>query len=110
MDRASSVDAVVVDVARPCLALDVDEDAACGFFEVHRHQRTHVALDVGEGEVLLLEASVGVVVHGTDVLDVCGVLAGAIHPHDAVLQTDRSNRIVKSALSAVPFLWVPPRR
>ena len=27
MDRTSSVDAVVDDVARPCFAFDVDEDA-----------------------------------------------------------------------------------
>lgn len=71
---------VVLDVAGPGLALDVDDDATDWSLEVHRHERAQVTLGVLERVVVAGEATSRVVLDRTDVLDIGRVLALAGHP------------------------------
>lgn len=61
---------VVLDVAGPGLALDVDDDATDWSLEVHRHERAQVTLGVLVRVVVSGEATSRVVLDGTDVLDI----------------------------------------
>lgn len=72
---------VMLDVAGPGLALDVDDDATDWSLEVHRHERAQIALGVLVRVVVSGEATSRVVLDGTDVLDIGRVLTLARHPH-----------------------------
>lgn len=75
VDAAHAVCTVVFDILGPGLALDVDEDPCDGLLEVDEHKGREVAVQVGEGEVVLGDgALVGVVADRTDVLFVGRVL------------------------------------
>lgn len=72
---------VVLDVASPGLALDVDDDATDWSLEVHRHKRAQVSLGVLERVIVSGEAPARVVLDRSDVLDIGRVLTLARHPH-----------------------------
>lgn len=72
---------VVLDVAGPGLALDVDDDATDWSLEVHRHERAQVTFGVLERVVVSGEATSRVILDRTDVLDIGRVFALARHPH-----------------------------
>lgn len=72
--RALPVHAVVLDVGRPRLAFNVDEDAGRRLHEVDKDERRQVAGLVGEGKILVLDALRRVVVHRSDVLLVSRIL------------------------------------
>lgn len=79
--HAHAVGAVVLDVARPRAALDVDEDAGSRALEVDGDDGAEVALGVLVRVEVAGEAAPRDVLDGPDVLLVRRVLALARHPH-----------------------------
>lgn len=78
MDASFAIHAVVLNVLGPGLALNVDEHTRGRLGEVHKNERRQISGLVGEGEVLEVNAILGVVVDGTDVLLVGRVLQGTV--------------------------------
>jgi len=112
--------AVVVDVFGPGAALDVDEYVRHGLLEHDSHQRVQVAWSVSVGEVVGIEARVGVHGDGADVFSVRGILSFTGHPHFlrhlwwVLFVGDFDNVILEGLwhifgkLSLVPvYLWYP---
>lgn len=80
MDRSYPLLAIVLDVPGPGLALNVDDDTAHRSLKVNRDQGTQIALGVLERIEEAGEAACRIVLDGTDVLHVGGILTFAGHP------------------------------
>lgn len=118
MDGPSSVSSVVMDVACPGFALNVDQDAIFGALEVHRNDRWQVSLDVLEWEKVSGESSTRNVVDWADVLVIGWILSGARNPNNVgvfvsplKLGTDVLSEIfghaLRQAFGSIVQIWDP---
>lgn len=81
MNRAQPFVSVVLDVAGPGLALDVDDDSTNWTLEMHGNQRAQVAFGVFIWVVVAGESTSWVILDWSYVFHIGGVLAFARHPN-----------------------------
>lgn len=72
---------VVLDVAGPGLALDVDDDSTNWTLEMHRHQGAQIAFGVLIRVVVAGETTTRVILDWSDIFDIGGILAFTRHPN-----------------------------